>query len=116
MNRASDGRLYYQSSDGNYVYLPAGVEGEIMANKLKTAQAIVSAVQTLAPATDGADNLVKEYFDAGTFTDGDLTALGITAAQLTACITLLQQVGLLMTNQATSAADYTATLNSVRRV
>lgn len=108
--------IYYYSIGGVYFRLPAGLQGEKTMQKLKTAQAIVSTVQSLALATDDADNLVKEYFDAGTFTDEDLAALGITAAQLAACITLLEQVDKLMTNQATSTADFTATLNSVRRV
>jgi hypothetical protein len=87
-----------------------------MANKLKTAQAIVTAVQAMTTPTDTGTDLVKEFFDVGTFADADVAALGITAADLGACITLLEQVGKLMTGQATAVADYTATLNKVRRV
>jgi len=83
--------------------------------KLDTAKAIVQAVQSLAPATDSAGDLEAEYFDIGSWVDADVEALGITAADLAACLTLLQQVDKLMTNQATSAAMYRATLNKVRR-
>ena len=84
--------------------------------KEETAKAIIRAVQSLATVNDLGPDLVKEYFDAGAFADGDVAAIGITAAQLGACITLLQQVGLLMGSGATTPADYTATLNAVRRV
>lgn len=114
----------YQDAAGNWIFFDgvtkhvfnSGKEATQMANKLKTAQAIVAAVQAMAPAADGSVDLVKEFFDVGGFADGDVAALGITAAELSGCITLLQQVGLLMTGQATAAADYTATLNKVRRV
>ena len=69
----------------------------------------------LAPAADMAAGVMAEYFDAGTFEDFDLAALGITAADLAGCITLLEQVNKLMTNQATAAAMYRTTLNKVRR-
>ncbi len=87
-----------------------------MSQKLETAKAIVKAIQSLAPATDTNQDLVAEYFDAGTFVDADVAALGITAAQLASCITLLEQVGKLMTNQETTEAMYRTTLNAVRRV
>ena len=84
--------------------------------KLETARAIVEAVQSLATATDSAGDLEAEYFDAGAWADGDVSALGITAADLAACITLLQQIDALMTGSATSVAAYRATLNKVRRI
>jgi hypothetical protein len=84
-------------------------------NKPATAKDIVAHVQSLAPITDKNAALVAEYFDAGTFTDADVTSLGITAADLTACITLLQQIGLFMGGSAVITAQYRATLNKVRR-
>lgn len=86
--------------------------------KLDTAKAIVRTVQSLAPATDTAGDLEKEYFDvAGAgWVDADVAAIGITAAQLASCLTLLQQFGKLMTAQATTPIDNTASLNQVRRV
>ena len=84
--------------------------------KMATARAIVEAVQSLATATDSAGDLEAEYFDAGTWADGDVSALGITASDLAACITLLQQIDALMTGGATTAATYRTTLNKVRRI
>lgn len=84
--------------------------------KTNTAKAVVSAVQSLAPATDSAAALEAEYFDIGGWTDDDVASLGITAEDLAACITLLQQVKALMTGNATTPAVYRTTLNRVRRV
>ena len=100
----------------------AFAQEEYMA-RLDTAKAIVSAVKTLSTVNDLGPDLVKEYFDAGAFVDADVVALGITAAQLGACITLLQQATFLMSGANDGAghstiapADYTSTLNAVRRV
>lgn len=68
-----------------------------MAQKIETAKAIVKTVQSLATATDSAADLEAEYFDVGNWVDADVAALGITAAQLASCLTLLQQINLLMT-------------------
>jgi hypothetical protein len=83
--------------------------------KVDTAKAIVAAVKSLALVTDTAADLEAEYFDAGEFMDADVAAINITAADVASCITLLQQVSNLMTNQATSLAMYRTTLNKVRR-
>ena len=87
-----------------------------MAQKLEMAKAVISAVQSLAFVTDTALDLTAEYFGAGTITDDDVAPLGITAATLASCITLLQQVENLMVGSATSPAIYRTTLNQVRRI
>jgi hypothetical protein len=84
--------------------------------KIDTAKAIVAAVKSLALVTDTAADLEAEYFDAGTFVDGDVSALGLTAADIASCITLLQQMSNLMTGGATAVAMYRTTLNKVRRI
>ncbi len=86
--------------------------------KQDTAKAIIKAVQSLATATDSAADLEAEYFDAAGagWVDADVAALGITAAQLAGCITLMQQINLLMTGSAITPAMYRSTLNVVRRV
>ena len=84
--------------------------------KIDTAKAIIAAVQTLAPATDTAEDLQSEYFDTGPFVDADVAALGITADNLASCITLLQQINALMSGAANTPAIYRSTLNKVRRV
>jgi hypothetical protein len=45
-----------------------------------------------------------------------VAALGITAAQLTACITTLEQAALFMAGSATTPVAHRVTLNAVRRV
>ena len=107
---------WYVNINGVNIQFDTQSEALKMANKLKTAQAIIQAVQSLSLAADNAANLKQEYFDVGAPDDADVAPLGITAAQLAACITLLEQFDKLMTNQATSAAAYTVTLNTVRRV
>jgi hypothetical protein len=75
-------------------------------------------VQSLALATDTAADLESEYFDTqGTgWVDADVEPLGISAAALASCVSVLGQVNALMTNQATTPAMYRSTLNAVRRV
>lgn len=97
-------------------YFDSQQEAMIAMAKLNTAKAIVGAVQALAATADDAADLEAEYFDAGTWVDDDVAALGITADNLASCLTLLQQFDKLMTNQATTPAAYRSTLNRVRRV
>ncbi len=85
-------------------------------SKLNTAAAIVKAVQSLAVAADSASDLEAEYFDVGAPLDADVAPLGLTADDIAACVTLLQQIIALMGGQATTPAVYRATLNKVRRV
>ena len=84
--------------------------------KIDTARAVLWRVQQLAETADNGPDVVQEYFDVGTFTDEDVAALGITAAQLTACVTMLQQFENFMSGEAITAAVYRSTLNQVRRV
>ena len=89
----------------------------VMMAKLETARAIVAAVKTLTTVNDVAGDLVAEYWDlGGGFTDEDVAPLGITAAQLTACITTLEQAALFMEGSATTPVVHRVTLNAVRRV
>ena len=102
---------------GNTIELTFASEGaarKYMA-KLDVAKAIVKVVQSLATAADASSDVEAEYFDAGTFVDADVATLGITASDLAACITLLQQISKLMTMQATTVAMYRSTVNKVRR-
>ena len=94
--------------------------------KLETAKAIVAAVKTLTTMMDDAGNLVQRYWDppcGGTFTDEDVAALGMKAADVTACITLLEQCALLFSGANDGAghstiapAVYRVTVNTVREV
>lgn len=114
--QSGEDNLWRVSYDGGAMTFSTQAEAEQMSHKLDMAKAVIRAIQSLAPAADNSADLVAEYFDAGTVVDDDLAALGIDVATLASCITMLQQVDLLMTNQATSAAMYRTTLNKVRRV
>ena len=107
---------WYANADGREYQFETEQEARQAMAKIETAKAIVRVVQSLALATDGAPDLEAEYFDVGAWTDADVAALGITAADLASCITLLQQVAALMTGGATSPAVYRTTLNKMRRV
>ena len=115
--RESGGTWYVVDGTQEYILSSEQEARQFMA-KQDTAKAIVKTVQSLATATDTAGDLEKEYFDvAGSgWVDADVAALGITAAQLASCLTLLQQFAKLMTAQATTPIDNTASLNQVRRV
>jgi len=107
---------WYANDNGKEYQFDSEQEAHIFMAKLDTAKVIVRTVQSLATATDSAGDLEAEYFDIGGWTDEDVAAIGITSAQLAACLTLLQQVNLLMTGGATSPAIYRSTLNAVRRI
>ena len=110
-----NGQLYANIGGVNYPFDTEQEARQAMA-RIETAKAIVRAVQSLATAMDSAADLEAEYFDIGNWTDEEVSAIGITAAQLAAGLTLLQQVNLLMTGEATTPAVYRTTLNQLRRV
>jgi hypothetical protein len=107
---------WYANDGGREFQFDTEQEAHLFMAKIDTAKAIVRAVQSLATATDSAGDLEAEYFDIGNWTDEDVAAIGITAAQLAAGLTLLQQINLLMTGEATTPAVYRTTLNQLRRV
>ena len=90
-----------------------------MAQKLELAKALISQAQALAPVMDAAPDVVQEYFDSGVqFVDADVEALGVTAAQVVALITLMQNFdgfcnGTLPANE--TPPQYRVNINAVRR-
>ena len=79
---------------------------------------VMEHAQALANIADVASDLEKEYFDAGynnNMTQEDLGALNVTPAEIASIITVLQQLKKLVSNEATTPADYMASLNKVRR-
>jgi len=78
---------------------------------------VMEHAQSLANIADVASDLEKEYFDAGynNMTQEDLGALNVTPAEIASIITVLQQLKKLVSNEATTPADYMASLNKVRR-
>ena len=115
----------YQAADGRWIlwtgsekiYFDTQMEALEAMAKIDLAKAIIYQVQTLAKPMDESSDVLQEYFDSGiTFTDGDVEALGITAAQVTACSTLLENVGKFFSGTTPTNAAYRTTINSVRRV
>ena len=86
--------------------------------KIDTATAVVNGVKGLIFTADNGIDIVEDYFENGPFSDADLEALGITAAKLTACVTLLQNFELFMAQDDEENpiinAKYRATINQVR--
>ena len=85
--------------------------------KEKFALAVVRCVQAAGTAMDAAPDLVREYFACGYsgITDADVERLGITAADLVNCITLMQNLDKFFTNQAVTQGDHQVTVNKVKR-
>ena len=93
-----------------------------MANKDGFAYDIILRMRRLAEVADVGDSLAKEWSDSGfgsgggnEIVDGDLTDYQISAADLTAAITLLQQFNNFVGNDPVTQGDYMSTLNKVRR-
>lgn len=88
--------------------------------RLQTAAAVVRAVQGLTETMDSAPDVYQEYWDvvngSGSFTDEELELLGITAAQLVSCITVLENLNKFFAGEAVAANSYRATVNTMRRV
>lgn len=121
-------RRVYQIEDGRWVYnlnytayyFDTEPEARETMAKIDTATAVVNGVKQLIFTADNGVDIVEDYFENGPFDDAHLVALGITAAQLTACITLLQNFELFMAEDdpltPITNAKYRATLNQVRHV
>ena len=121
------GTYYYQTSAGSYQELPSGIEGEQLMARIDLAKAIAQSIKSLAPIMETAEDTVKEYWDEvnanGAFTDEDLASTGMTATQLTADITLLDQMPKLFEGMADENGKSTIiptvfriTVNAVKRL
>jgi len=92
------------------------MEAKIAMNKTELAKAIVYQAQLLAKPLDEGADVLQEYFDSGvTFTDADVAALGVTAAQVVSCLTLLENFGKFCAGNNPAHAAYRVTVNAVRR-
>ncbi len=86
-------------------------------SKLELAQSIIYRVQQLIETMDNGPDVLQEYFDSGvTFTDEDVASLGITAADVTNCLTLLENSDKFFSGTTPTNAAYRITVNAVRRV
>lgn len=80
------------------------------------ALALRSAVTELAQASNKLESLFATYWDSSysTITDNDLASHDLTAAQITAAITLAENLAKFLNNQVPAQADYSATINAMR--
>lgn len=92
-----------------------------MANKLEYAQDMQQFMTDLAGLFRDAPDLEGVYFDRGyngggsdPIVDGDVSGLGITAADIASGITLVQQLQNFANNSAVTTGDYSATVNALR--
>jgi len=115
----------YQAADGWWIlwtgeekiYFDTEMEAKQTMEKLELAKAIIYQTQLHARIMDENPDVLQEYFDAGvTFTDEDVAPLGVTAAQVTACLTLLENAGKFYAGNTPANAAYRVTVNAVRRV
>lgn len=84
------------------------------------AAAVVRSVQALAAPMDVAEDTWQEFWDvvnsSGAFTDEELEAMGITAAQLASCVTTLENFNKFMEGQSPANDIYRIVVNTMRRV
>jgi 23S rRNA maturation mini-RNase III len=120
----------YQAADDRWLvfhneiksdYFTLESEAQDMATKLTWAGQAQAQATTLAQIGDQLANLETVYFDRGydgggsnPITNDDVVSLNITAADLAALITLIQQLNNFLGNSAVTTGDYDATLNTVR--
>ena len=91
-------------------------EAKMAEQKLELARAIIGQVQLLSGPMDSSPDVVQEYFDSGiTFVDDDVAVLGITAAQVVACLTLLENLNKFFIGGSPANAQYRVSVNAVRR-
>lgn len=100
--------------------IPAGESRAVRNRRVGTAAAVVRAVQTLAGPMDVASDTWQEFWDvvngSGSFTDAELEAMGITAAQLASCVTVLENFNKFINGNSPANDAYRVTINTMRRV
>lgn len=115
----------YQSADGRWIfwdgvekhYFDTQMEALNAMAKIDLAKTIIWRTQQLIETMDNGPDVLQEYFDGGfSFVDADVAALGVTAAQVTACLTLLENAGKFFAGTSPANATYRTTVNAVRRV
>jgi hypothetical protein len=90
-------------------------------SKITFASQAQSAAARLAAVIDDLESLSSVYYDRGydsggadAIADADVEALGLTAAELTAFVTMADQLTNFRDNLAVTTGDYGATINQVR--
>ncbi len=121
----------YQAGDGQWIVFSNGIktyflntqelEAQAMANKISFAEKAQDISTRLANIFDEATDLRSVYFDRGyndvgsdPIIDGDISSLGITAANIASFTTMAEQLANFANNAPVSADDYDATVNALR--
>lgn len=119
--QAADGRWLVFNNGVKSIYFNTESEAEDMADKIKFANQAQAFCTSLATLFKNAKDLDGVYFSEGfdgagsdPITDADLVSLGITAAEVSATDTMLQQITNFQNNIAVVTADYKATVNAMR--
>lgn len=113
----SENGKWYLSYDGGAIEFITKMEALEAMAKIDLARTIIWRTQQLIETMDNGPDVLQEYFDGSfSFVDEDVSALGITAAQVTACLTLLENVGKFFAGTTPTNATYRTTVNAVRRV
>ena len=119
LGRAASGEWLLLVAQGNVVAFASEVEARQAMSKIETARAILGCVQTLTTAMDTGADVWQEFWDVtnarGAYTDEELAALGITAAELAGCVTLLDNLRKFFGNEPVSQDAYRVVVNNVRR-
>lgn len=92
-----------------------------MADKSRYASTIQNKATEIAGLGSELQAIFETYFDRGynggganPITDGDLVELGLTAGDIAAFITLAENFGKFLNNQAAFQSDYQSTINKIR--
>ncbi len=119
--QAADGRWLVFSNGVKSIYFNTESEAQIMADKIKFANQTQAFCTSLATLFKNAKDLDGVYFSEGfdgggsdPITDADLVSLGITAAEVSATDTMLQQITNFQNNIAVVTGDYKVTVNAMR--
>lgn len=86
--------------------------------RLELAKAIIRQAQHHLAAMDENQDVLQEYWDSGSvaFTDEEVAELGLTAVEVNACLTLLENAGKFYGGTNPTNAIYRTTINAIRRV
>lgn len=99
---------------------PVGTPNAATDIKLRTAAALIRAVQDLTPHLEEARQIVQEVTDVidsyGTLTDEELENLGVKAATVTNLVTFLTKLVEFLDASTATKKSYRASINSVKRV
>jgi len=119
INEVEEG-VWRLANDGCEQFFGTQREALVMSRKLSYAQTVQALATRLASDIDVAADLFSVYWDRGygsgetAITDEDVASLGITAADITAMITVMEQLGNFASGADVTSADYDATINKIR--